>query len=93
MLYNDDEDKLSISQEVNDLPNNDPDRDLEKNVSFEKKKDDETIINLYLNNIFDLYNQIKNEIINPDSNLRKNTNHIKNRVISWFSVKGDNKKV
>jgi hypothetical protein len=44
-----------------------------------------------LSSINYVYNQIKNEIVNPTSYLRQNTTQIKNRVISWFGIKEQNK--
>lgn len=90
MLNEEDEDKLNISENHYVISNNDPERDLEKNEAYTAKPE-ETIINIYLSSITHVYNQIKNEIINPTSYLRQNTTQIKNRVISWFGIKEENK--
>jgi len=98
-MLNEEEDKLNISEEQlkeaqiveqDAIPNNDPDRDLEKNEPYTIKPE-ENIINLYLSSITQVYNQIKNEIVNPNSNLRQNTTQIKKRVILWFGFKEENK--
>jgi hypothetical protein len=83
--------KLSIlDEQIKDHPNNDPNRDLEKNEPSYIQQED-NIINIYLSSINYVYNQIKNEIVNPTSYLRQNTTQIKNRVISWFGIKEQNK--
>ena len=91
MLNEEDEDKLNILENHNLSPNDDPNRDLEKNEPSYVKPE-ENIINLYLNSITHVYNQLKNEIVNPTSYLRQNTTQLKNRVISWLGIKEENKK-
>ena len=102
-MLNEEEDKLNILNiseeqlkeaktiEQDASPNDDPNRDLEKNEPYIIKAE-ENILNLYLNSITQVYNQLKNEIINPTSYLRQNTTQIKNRVISWLGIKEENKK-
>jgi hypothetical protein len=102
-MLNEEEDILKISEEQlketkevktieqDASPNNDPYRDLEKNELYTIKVE-ENILNLYLNSIIGAYNQIKNEIVNPNSNLRQNTKEIKKRVILWLGIKEENKK-
>ena len=90
-IEEEEENKLSILDEKKeDNPNNDPNRDLEKNEPSYVYPE-ENIINIYLSSISHVYNQIKNEIVNPTSYLRQNTTQIKNRVISWFGIKEQNK--
>jgi hypothetical protein len=90
-IEEEEENKLSILDEKKeDNPNNDPNRDLEKNEPLYVYPE-ENIINIYLSSISHVYNQIKNEIVNPTSYLRQNTTQIKNRVISWFGIKEQNK--
>lgn len=92
MLNEEDDNKLSVlDQQIKDEPNNDPDRDLEKNEPLAIKTE-ESIINIYLGSISQVYNQIKNEILNPNSNLRQNTKEIKKRVFLWWGIKEENKK-
>ena len=91
MLNEEEHNKLSIlDAQIKDEENNDPDRDLEKNEPYTIKPE-ENIINLYLSSFTQVYNQIKNEIVNPNSNLRQNTTQIKKRVILWFGFKEENK--
>jgi hypothetical protein len=87
-----DHNELSIiDDKIKEEQNNDPNRDLEKNEPLYIHPN-ENIINLYLNSIVEVFNQVKNEVLNPTSYLRQNTTQIKNRVISWFGIKEENKK-
>ena len=102
-MLNEEEDILNISNEIitdqnispktepDIIENNDPYRDLEKNEPVYVTSE-ENILNLYLNSIVEVFNQVKNEVLNPTSYLRQNTTQIKNRVISWFGIKEENKK-
>lgn len=91
-IEEEDVNKLSIlDEQIKDHSNNDPNRDLEKNEPSYIHQEG-NIINIYLSSITHVYNQIKNEIVNPTSYLRQNTTQLKNRVIYWLGIKEENKK-